>query len=337
MSPSESHDLLVVVVVVKNLDHTYKVYFYLPFFVQKIDKKRYRVHEFMEIYFLARRRYYTTEPQSSRDTMTAEDTNVKTTYANELNNAPRLLDDTTREKTTLEIDLKRLREENEELKAKLNKKSNEFNAIETKIRMYQLLATDWSTKYNAIDDDRKKVVAELRQLQREIDNHLNETRRRLEVEILSEMDLEYYTQSLREELTLKDELHVQEINEIRLRHLDEINEIDGRISAQYEEKLHRSLERVRNQYETLMRAKRDEIALMYQQKFEKLLRKIANQANANANVVNKLRGARKRIKVVNKRILKLKSNKAFLNSQIKALKTLRFRYWANVTTFGAMN
>uniref|UniRef100_A0A1A9WER1 IF rod domain-containing protein n=1 Tax=Glossina brevipalpis TaxID=37001 RepID=A0A1A9WER1_9MUSC len=198
--------------------------------------------------------------------------------------------------------------------------------------MYQLLATDWSAKYNAIDDDRKKVVAELRQLQREIDNHLNETRRRLEVEILSEMDLEYYTQSLREELTLKDELHVQEINEIRLRHLDEINEIDGRISAQYEEKLHRSLERVRNQYETLMRAKRDEIALMYQQKFEKLLRKIANQANANANVVNKLRGARKRIKVVNKRILKLKSNKAFVDSQIKALKRLRFRYWADLTT-----
>lgn len=70
------------------------------------------------------------EVQTTRDTITREATNVKSMYENELSDARRLLDDTAREKAKLEIDIKRLWEENEEMKAKLDKKTKECSIAE---------------------------------------------------------------------------------------------------------------------------------------------------------------------------------------------------------------
>lgn len=72
------------------------------------------------------------EVQTTRDTITREATNIKSMYENELSDARRLLDDTAREKAKLEIDTKRLWEENEELKAKLDKKTKECSIAEGK-------------------------------------------------------------------------------------------------------------------------------------------------------------------------------------------------------------
>ena len=70
------------------------------------------------------------EVQTTRDTVTREATNIKSMYENELGDARRLLDDTAREKAKLEIDIKRLWEENEELKAKLDKKTKDCSFAE---------------------------------------------------------------------------------------------------------------------------------------------------------------------------------------------------------------
>lgn len=58
----------------------------------------------------------TVEIQTSRETVNRETSNIKQMYEHELQDARRLLDETSREKAKLEIDTKRLWEENEELK-----------------------------------------------------------------------------------------------------------------------------------------------------------------------------------------------------------------------------
>lgn len=70
------------------------------------------------------------EVQTTRDTITRESTNIKSMYENELSDARRLLDDTAREKAKLEIDIKRLWEENEELKARLDRKTKDCSIAE---------------------------------------------------------------------------------------------------------------------------------------------------------------------------------------------------------------
>lgn len=60
----------------------------------------------------------TQELQLAQDNVTREVSNMKALYEKELAAARKLLDDTSREKAKLEIDIKRLWEENDELKQK---------------------------------------------------------------------------------------------------------------------------------------------------------------------------------------------------------------------------
>jgi len=70
------------------------------------------------------------EVQTTRDTVTRETTNIKNIYETELLEARRLLDETSRERARLEIDTKRLWEENEELTTRLDKKTKECSTAE---------------------------------------------------------------------------------------------------------------------------------------------------------------------------------------------------------------
>lgn len=56
------------------------------------------------------------EIQTTQEVVTREVSNIKGMYEHELQDARKLLDDTSREKAKLEIDLKRLYEENDDLK-----------------------------------------------------------------------------------------------------------------------------------------------------------------------------------------------------------------------------
>lgn len=60
----------------------------------------------------------TQELQLAQDTVNREVSNIKALYEKELAAARKLLDDTSREKAKLEIDIKRLWEENDDLKQK---------------------------------------------------------------------------------------------------------------------------------------------------------------------------------------------------------------------------
>uniref|UniRef100_A0A1A9X0Q9 LTD domain-containing protein n=1 Tax=Glossina brevipalpis TaxID=37001 RepID=A0A1A9X0Q9_9MUSC len=282
------------------------------------------------------------EVQATRDTVTREATNIKTMYESELGDARRLLDDTAREKAKLEIDVKRLWEENEELKAKLDKKSKECTIAEGNARMYESRATDLTAKYSAANADRKKAVDELNELQKELDRFhslLAEARKNLEDETLARVDLENSIQSLREELTFKDQIHMQEINETRSRRQVEISEIDGRLSEQYEAKLQQSLQELRDQYEAQMRANRDEIELLYEQKIKNLQSAAARNTNSAANAIDELRSTRTRIEGLNTRINELESTNAALNSRIRELEQLlddqQARHTADITNLEA--
>ncbi|XP_011214702.2 lamin Dm0 [Bactrocera dorsalis] len=282
------------------------------------------------------------EVQTTRDTVTREATNIKSMYENELSDARRLLDETAREKAKLEIDTKRLWDENEELKAKLDKKTKDCTFAEGNARMYESRAADLSNKYSAANADRKKAVDELNEAVKELERlrkQLEEARKLLEEETLARVDLENNVQSLREELTFKDQIHVQEMNETRTRRQVEISEIDGRLVEQYEAKLQQSLQELREQYEGQMRANREEIELLYEQKMKNLQSAANRNSNAAANAIEELRTTRTRIDALNSRIGELESTNAALTARIRELEQLldreRARHNADISNLEA--
>ncbi|KAH8246513.1 hypothetical protein KR038_007939 [Drosophila bunnanda] len=262
------------------------------------------------------------EVQTTRDTVTRETNNIKSIYEGELEETRRLLDDTARDRARAEIDIKRLWEENEELKAKLDKKTKECTTAEGNARMYESRASELGNKYTQACADRKKATDDLNEALRELEKlrkQFEDTRKNLEQETLSRVDLENTIQSLREELSFKDQIHTQEINESRRIRQTEYSEIDGRLSSEYDAKLKQSLQELRAQYEEQMRINRDDIESLYEDKIRRMQEAAARTNNTTHKSIEELRSTRVRIDGLNAKINDLEQTNALLNVRIREL------------------
>jgi lamin B len=152
----------------------------------------------------------TREVQKTHETVTRQVTDIKSMYDNELSEARKLLDETFREKAKLEIDTKRLWDENEELKADLAKKSKELVLAENSARIWETRCNELQMKYNQANADAKKAINDLKDVEKERDKlrkQCEELRKQLEEESLARVDVENHNQTLREELSFKDQVN----------------------------------------------------------------------------------------------------------------------------------
>lgn len=263
--------------------------------------------------------------QTSTETINRETSNIKQMYEHELSDARRLLDETSREKAKLEIDTKRLWEENDELKRKYEKKCKEAQIAEDAARLYESKFNDINNKYNAAIAERKKAVDDAKDLERELNKlrkQYEEYRKSLEEETLARVDLENTVQSLREELTFKDQVHTRELNETRTRRQVDISEIDGRLAEQYEAKLQQSLQELREQYEGQMRANRDEIESLFDTKIKNVQNASVRDKQALSAALEELRLSRSRTDGINARIGELEQMNSSLNDRIRDLQLM---------------
>lgn len=120
-------------------------------------------------------------------------------------------------------------------------------------------------------------------------------RKQLEDESLARVDVENSNQSLREELSFKDQVFQQQLTETRSKRQIEISEIDGRLSEQYEARLQQALQDLRDQYESQMANNRGEIELLYENKIKTLQNAANRQSGAALAAVEELRQTRTRI------------------------------------------
>lgn len=180
----------------------------------------------------------------------------------------------------------------------MDKKTKEFITADNNARLYEQRSIELSGKYNTACSERKKAQDEVKELDKEnekLKKQLADLRKALEQETLARVDLENNIQSLREELTFKDQVYEQELTETRTRRQIEISEIDGQLSQQYEAKLQQSLQELRDQYEAQMRANRLDIENLYEGKLKALQSLVANNSKSAFTTQEELRITRQRI------------------------------------------
>ncbi|XP_017786251.1 PREDICTED: lamin Dm0-like [Nicrophorus vespilloides] len=265
------------------------------------------------------------EVQISQETVTREVSNIKSMYDHELSDARRLLDETHREKAKLEIDLKRVWDENEELKAGLTKKSKDLLIAENSVRILETRTNDLTHKYNQAQGDAKKAITDAKELEKERDKLkklVDELRKQLEEESLARVDVENNNQSLREELSFKDQIFQQQLTETRTRRQVEITEIDGRLAEQYEAKMQEALQGLRDQYESQMANNRQEIELLYESKIKNLQMAANRNSGAASAALDELRTNRLRIDSLTGKITELESLNASAAGRIRDLEKL---------------
>lgn len=275
----------------------------------------------------------TREVQTSQEIVTREVTNIKSIYEHELNDARKVLDETAHERAKLEIDAKRLWEENEELRAKLDKKSKDFILADNQARVLESRVSDLQTKCNQAISDRKKIADELKDSEKEVEKlrkQIEENRKCLEEETLTRVDLENTLQSLKEELQFKDQIYQQELTETRTKRQVDISEIDGKLAQQYEAKLQESLQDLRDQYESQMANNRQEIEMLYETKIKSMQNATQRNSSATQVAIEEVRQSRTRIDTLTSRISELEALNGALQSRAREMEKLledeRFRH-----------
>ncbi|XP_044261476.1 lamin Dm0-like [Tribolium madens] len=267
----------------------------------------------------------TREVQKTHETVTRQVTDIKSMYDNELSEARKLLDETFREKAKLEIDTKRLWDENEELKADLTKKSKELVLAENSARIWETRCNELQIKYNQANADAKKAINDLKDLEKERDKlrkQCEELRKQLEEESLARVDVENHNQTLREELSFKDQIFQKEISDTRTRRQVEISEIDGRLAEKYEAKLQEALQELRDQYEGQMANNRQEIEMLYETKIKNLQDAANRHSSSAGTALNELRQVRNRIDTLTSKLTELESENASLQNRCRDLEKL---------------
>lgn len=268
----------------------------------------------------------TREVQTTQETITREVSNIKSMYEHELSDARKLLDDTARERAKLEIDTKRLWDNNEDLKSKLDKKLMDLQVAERNLLLYETRYNDLQSQFNQSQAERKKLSERERELEQEVEKLkalLEDARKHLGEETLRRVVLENNIQSLKEDISFKDQVYQQELTETRSKRQIEISEIDGRLAEQYEAKLQQSLRELRDQYEAQMRANREEIELLYETKIKNLTAHAQRNSGAASLAVEELRQTRTRIDALNQKINELEATNNALNARIRDLDNLR--------------
>lgn len=220
------------------------------------------------------------------DVRSRELSGLKMLYETELADARRSLDDSSKERAWLQIELGKIRADHEQLVQSFNKKDAEAAGAQARLKDVEaqlnskeaMLATALSEK-RALE----ATLAELQEQLQELETGLAQTKKHLTDEMLVRVDLENRCQSLTEEMDFRKSMHEEEVKEARHRYESRLVEVDSGRKEEYEYKLTQALADMRAQNEEQIKIYKDNMESTYIAKLEDLHR-LSEMNGASANM-----------------------------------------------------
>ena len=182
---------------------------------------------------------------SIEETRTREITSVRGMYDKELSHARKALDETAKDKAKFEIEAERHKTNAQELKGKLAEKTADADRAERASAALENQLAEARKKNEDIVADKNKLAEELKTIKPDYNkmaSKLADAKKNLEDETRKRIDLQNQLQAMQEEHKFENSILEQQLNETRTRKQIEIEEVDSRVSTEYEQKLQSSLQ-----------------------------------------------------------------------------------------------
>jgi len=141
----------------------------------------------------------------------------------------------------------------------------------------------------------------------------------LDEEQLKNADLDNTCARLEEDLKFKLQLLEKELTEVRIRKTEEIEQIDGKLHEEYEDRLQKALEELREVYDTKMRQSREDFEKLYEDRVQELQASLSKERGANASTEQELKETKSRITSMLSKIQDLEGANLALNQKIADL------------------
>ncbi|KAK9532972.1 hypothetical protein VZT92_010329 [Zoarces viviparus] len=209
------------------------------------------------------------------DVRSREVTGLKALYETELADARRCLDESSKERAWLQIELGKIKSDYEQLQHNYNKKDSEAAGVQARLKDLdaQLNSKD-AMLATALSENRglEATLADLREQLQELDSGLAQAKKHLADEMLMRVDLENRCQSLTEETIFRKSMQEEEVKEAQQRYTTQLVEVDSGRKVEYEYKLTQALRDMRTQNEEQIRLYKENMESTYVTKLEDLHR-----------------------------------------------------------------
>ncbi|XP_034403181.1 lamin-B1 [Cyclopterus lumpus] len=215
-----------------------------------------------------------------------EVTGLKALYETELADARQCLDESSKERAWLQIELGKVQSEHEQLQQNYNKKDSEAAGVQARLKdLDAQLNSKEAMLATALSENRglQATLADLREQLQELDSSLAQAKKHLADEMLLRVDLGNRYQSLTEEIIFRKSMLEEEVKETRQRFETQLVEVDSGRKVEYEYKLTQALTEMRAQNEEQIGLYKDNMESTYITKVEDL-HKLSEMNGASASM-----------------------------------------------------
>jgi len=259
---------------------------------------------------------------SIEETRTREITSVRGMYDKELSHARKALDETAKDKAKFEIEAERHKTNAQEMKGKLAEKAADAEraeracaSLESQLAEAKKKSDDLAAEKNRLSEDLKTIKPDYNKMA----SKLADAKKNLEDETLKRIDLQNQLQTMQEEHKFENSILEQQLNETRTRKQIEIEEVDSRVSSEYEQKLQSSLQELRDAYEQQMAENKAGFSAVYDKKIQDLQGKLAGERGSAAGAIQEMKEMRTRCEGMSSRVRELEVNNHALTARLKEL------------------
>uniref|UniRef100_A0A4W4GQA0 Lamin B2 n=1 Tax=Electrophorus electricus TaxID=8005 RepID=A0A4W4GQA0_ELEEL len=256
---------------------------------------------------------------------TREVTGIKSLYEAELADARRVLDETSRDRAKLQIDLGKANAELEELSRNFKKKDGDLVFVQARVKELESQYNQSEAALSTAVSENAALSAELGDLKAQLakaeDAHAV-AKKQLEAETLARVDLENRCQSLSEELQFRKSMFDEEVRETRRRHEKRMVEVDSGTKLEYESKLTQALQDLRRQHEEQVSLYKEELEQTFQAKLDNA--KVSSDLNDKAvsTAREELQESRVRIESLSYQLSALQKQAAAAEERVRELEDL---------------
>lgn len=253
---------------------------------------------------------------------TKEVTNVKHLYDQEIDSLKDALDGLSKQYNQLKIASEGLLNENEELKDSVRRKDNDLKNSCDLVGDLQGEVRVLTNKLDNVETERRKTQEQLEEVMPQVQalkDRLSECKKLLDDEVLRKADLENQCQRLDEELKFKISLLEQQLDEVKSRKEIEITEMDGKLQEEYEDRLQKALNELRDVYDKQMALNREDFAKLYETRVTELQTALANERGTAASGQQELKESRIRITALIARVSEMETAELLLKQKIADL------------------
>lgn len=261
---------------------------------------------------------------SFQEIKTKEVTNIRDLYDAEVGQLRKALDNEAKERARIDLDNKRLLQQNQELTTKLNKVTADFTSAEKDLKLYQNRFSDVQNKYNQAAADLKKALNENKALSKDVtrvQNELDSKTKELDNETILRIDLENKLQSMKESINFKEQMFEQ-LSESRIIKQVEVSDIDGAIEQKVEQKYYENLQALRQEYEEDLKRNKEDIKKIFEEKIKTLEADLLRKNNLATNTYDQVRKLQQDLEDARKSVKSLESRNNNLEDKVTSLETL---------------